>query len=169
MKPVTRDSLGFMLADVSRLLRRSFEIELAGSSINITQARTLAYVSRHEGIRQIDLAELLEIQPIRVARLVDDLEDMQLVERRPSADDRRAWHIYARPAAAKVLAQFEVTAAAIRDEATRGISQTEVKGLMKLLEQMRGNLHVMQGKSAFDHVALAQRNDQAKIGSRKNK
>ncbi|MEP6826795.1 MAG: MarR family transcriptional regulator [Aestuariivirga sp.] len=160
----TQNSLGFMVADVSRLLRRSFELKLADSDITFSQARALVYVSRYEGVRQIDLAELLEVQPIRLARLLDSLEDMHLVERRASAEDRRAWHIYARPAAAKVLAQFEVKAAALRDEATKGLSQAEVNVLMKLLGLVRNNLHAMQDTLAKERLGPA-----AKTRLRKDK
>ena len=76
-----RDSLGFLLADVFRLLRQNFQRRLEGSSLTLAQARALVYLSRHEGVRQVDLAEMLEVQPITLARLIDQLADAGLVER----------------------------------------------------------------------------------------
>ena len=70
MKP-QQDSLGFLLADVSRLMRRAFQQRSVNSALSLAQARALVYVSRHEGIRQVELAELLDIQPITLARLID--------------------------------------------------------------------------------------------------
>ena len=56
-----QDSIGFLMADVSRLMRQSFQKRMEGSSLTMAQARALFYVSRHEGVRQVDLAELLEV------------------------------------------------------------------------------------------------------------
>src|SRR4051812_9261819 len=94
------DTLGFLLADVSRLMRRAFQQRLEGSSLTLAQARALIYVSRHEGVRQIDLADLLEIQPITLARLIDQLAAAGLVERRPDPTDRRAYQVFLTSAAA---------------------------------------------------------------------
>jgi DNA-binding MarR family transcriptional regulator len=138
-----QESLGFLVADVSRLLRRAFEKQLQGSGISLAQARTLVYVARHEGVRQIDLAELLEIQPIRLARLIDQLEKMKLVERRPSPDDRRAYLIQLLPGARTVLAKFEETANTIRTEATKSLSAAKVAAMMRALNTIRNNLHTI--------------------------
>ena len=73
-----QDSLGFMLADLSRMMRQAFQRRLEGSSITLAQARALVYLARHQGIRQIDLAKLLEVQPITLARLIDQLAEAGL-------------------------------------------------------------------------------------------
>src|SRR5450631_3665986 len=106
-----QESLGFLLADVSRLMRRAFERRLDGSSLTLAQARALIYVSRHEGVRQVDFAELLEVQPITLGRLIDQLAETGLVERRPDSADRRAYQIFLTPAAASHLAAIETVAA----------------------------------------------------------
>ena len=87
-----RDGLGFLLADVSRLMRREFAQRMGGrlSSLTFAQARALVHLSRSEGLRQIELANLLEVQPITLARLIDQLDARGLVERRADPDDRRA-------------------------------------------------------------------------------
>ena len=72
-------TLGFLLADVSRLMRKAFRQRLEDSALTLAQARTLVYISRHQGIRQVELAELLEIQPITLARLIDQLLDREAV------------------------------------------------------------------------------------------
>ena len=73
-----QDSLGFLLADVSRLMRRAFQQRLEGSSLTLAQARALVYVGRHEDVRQVDLADMLEVQPITLARLIDQLANIWL-------------------------------------------------------------------------------------------
>jgi DNA-binding MarR family transcriptional regulator len=136
-----QDSWGFLVADVARLLRRAFERQMTDSPISLAEARALYYVSRHEGVRQIDLADMLEIQPIRLTHHIDTLEKLGLVERRPDPNDRRAYHIFPRPKAKTVLATFEGTARTIRAAATKGLSAAQVEALHEALDTIRGNLH----------------------------
>lgn len=135
-----QDTLGFLLADVSRLMRRAFQQRLEGSSLTLAQARALVYVSRNEGVRQIDLAELLEVQPITLARLLDQLAKAGLVERRAAPADRRAFQIFLLPAAAQQLAAIERVAKAVRANALRGVSEQQAAGVMSALGKMRNNL-----------------------------
>ncbi|WP_033375368.1 MarR family winged helix-turn-helix transcriptional regulator [Leeia oryzae] len=135
-----QDSLGFLLADVSRLMRRAFQQRLEGSSLTLAQARALVYVSRHEGIRQVDLADMLEVQPITLARLIDQLANDGLVERRPDPADRRAYHLFLLPAASPHLTAIEQVAAAIRMDALKDLDEAEAEILMQSLKKMRDNL-----------------------------
>jgi hypothetical protein len=77
-----QDSLGFLLASVARQLRHAFQQRLTDPQLTLAQARALVYVARHEGVRQVELAALLEVQPITLARLIDQLARAGLVERR---------------------------------------------------------------------------------------
>lgn len=135
-----QDSLGFLLADVSRLMRRAFKQRLEGSSLTLAQARALVYVSRHEGVRQIDLADMLEVQPITLARLIDQLTDSGLVERRPDPNDRRAYRVFLTPAAAPHLAAIEQVAATIRAVALLDLDEQQAATLLLALHTMRDNL-----------------------------
>ena len=135
-----QDSIGFLLADVSRLMRRAFKERIEGSSLTLAQARALVYVSRHEGVRQIDLAELLEVQPITLARLIDQLADAGLVRRRPDPADRRAYQIYLTAAAAPHLAAISQVAAAIRSVALRDLNGKQAGAVLSALRKMRENL-----------------------------
>jgi DNA-binding MarR family transcriptional regulator len=135
-----QDSLGFLMADVVRLIRRAFKERLKGSSLTLAQARTLLYVSRHEGIRQVELAELLEVQPITLVRLLDQLVAARVVERRRDPRDRRAYRIHLRPAAQAHLAAIERVAAQIRADALRGVSAQQADQMSRTLLKMRENL-----------------------------
>jgi DNA-binding MarR family transcriptional regulator len=135
-----QDTLGFLLADVSRLMRRAFQQRLEGSSLTLAQARALVYVSRNEGVRQIDLAEMLEVQPITLARLLDQLAKAGLVERRAAPADRRAYQIFLLPAATRQLVAIERVAKAVRANALRGVSEQQATGVMSALRKMRNNL-----------------------------
>jgi len=132
--------LGFLLADVSRLMRRTFQQRLEGSSLTLAQARALLYVSRHEGVHQVELAELLEVQPITLAHLIDQLAEAGLVERRADPVDRRAYQVFLTPAASPRLAAIEQVGAAVRAEALRDLSKRQATTVLVALRKMRDNL-----------------------------
>lgn len=137
---MSTDSLGFMLVDSSRLLRRTFQQRMEGSALNFMQARVLINISRKEGIRQVDLADLLEIQPIALVHLLDQLAESKLVERRADPSDRRAYQLYVTLAAAPHLAEFKKIAAAVQSDMLRGLSQDQSDLLLSSLRVMRDNL-----------------------------
>ena len=143
-----QDSLGFLIADVSRLMRHAFRQRLEGSSLTLAQARTLVYVSRNEGIRQVELADMLEIQPISLARLIDQLAEARLVERRPDPADRRAYQLFLKPAATDHLAAIEQVGTAIRADALVGIDKQQAEVLRLALNTMRANLAALPRRHA---------------------
>jgi DNA-binding MarR family transcriptional regulator len=135
-----QDSLGFMVADVARLMRRDFKLRLRDSCLTHAQARVLVHTSRNEGIRQIELAEMLEVQPITLARLLDQLAEVGLIERRPDPGDRRAHHIYLTGAAAPHLASIERVARMIYKSAMRDLSEKQAASVLSALRKIRDNL-----------------------------
>ncbi len=132
--------LGFLVTDVARLMRRRFEQRLVGSTLTLAQARALIQVHRHEGVRQVDLAELLEVQPITLARLIDQLAEAGLVERRADPADRRAYRIHLTGAAQGQLDAIRAVAAQVRAEATQGLSAAQSEALLLALARLRENL-----------------------------
>jgi len=137
---IKQDNLGFLVSDVARLLRRNFQQRLEGSLLTFAQARLLVHVSRREGVRQIDLADFLEIQPITLARLIDQLEGAGLVERRPDQTDRRAYKIYLSNAAEPHLLLIEDIAAELRSDAFQGLDDQEAAIVTSALQKIAGNL-----------------------------
>ncbi len=121
-------------------MRRAFQRRLEGSTLTLAQARALVYVSRNEGVRQIDLADLLEVQPITLARLIDQLAATGLVERRADPVDRRAYQVFLTRAAAPHLAAIEKVAKTIRSEAMHGFSEQQAASALFALGKMRDNL-----------------------------
>ena len=141
--PAKLDTLGFLISDIARLTRRAFQDRLEGAALSVAEARTLYLVSRNEGMRQVDLAGMLEVQPIAMARLIDKLEAMKLVERRPVVEDRRAYQIYLRPEAKPALDALETEAQGLRREITQGLSADEVNAMHDALSAMRANLQTL--------------------------
>lgn len=135
-----QDSLGYLVSDVSRLMRRAFQKRIEGSSLTLAQARALVYVSRNEGIRQVDLADLLEVQPMTLARLIDQLHTAGLVERRADPADRRAHRIHLTGAAAPHLAAIEQAVVAVRKDAVRDVGRDDLATVLAALQTIRDNL-----------------------------
>lgn len=136
----TEDTFGFLLSDTARLLRRAFEQSVQNTPITLAQARALVYLARNEGIRQVDLAELLEIQPMTLARLIDQLAAENLVERRQDPADRRAYRLYLMEKAGAHLDAIAEVADSLRDRALDGISDEEREQVMAVLRRIRQNL-----------------------------
>src|SRR5882757_3179444 len=87
-------SFGFVLHDTARLISKRYDQRAKGLGLTRAQTQLLAYLLSHEGINQARLADLLEIEPISLARLLDRMEQSGWVERRPDPKDRRAWLLY---------------------------------------------------------------------------
>jgi DNA-binding MarR family transcriptional regulator len=134
------DTVGFLVADVARLMRRAFQVHLEGSALTYAQARALVWLAREQGLRQVDLAEQLEIQPITLARLVDQLADAGLVERRADPTDRRAYRLFLTRAAAPRVAEIRAIGDAIRDQALAGLGAKDAEQTVAGLRRMRASL-----------------------------
>ncbi|HET8876800.1 MAG TPA: MarR family transcriptional regulator [Casimicrobiaceae bacterium] len=133
-------NLGFLVADISRLMRRAYRQRQQRSALTVAQARTLVHVARREGVRQVDLAETLEVQPITLARLIDQLARAGLVERRPDPTDRRAYRVHLTRAAVPHLSAIEEVAASIRADALRGLDAREATLVIDALQKIHANL-----------------------------
>ena len=93
----TNATFGFLVSDVSRMLRENFRTTTPELGLTLAQARVLVHLSRNEGISQVALSALLEIQPITLLRQIDRLEKAGLIERRAHPSDRRAQQLYLTP------------------------------------------------------------------------
>lgn len=134
------ETIGFLLNDSARLFRRAFNARTKDSGITALQWRLISYLKRHEGIRQGPLAELIEVEPITLSRMVDRLVEADLVERRADPTDRRAWRLYLTPRAGDLLRTMRRTAEALNDEAAEGLTPAEREQLAALVERVRANL-----------------------------
>src|SRR5882757_1532880 len=135
-------TLGFLLHDVARLLRRRFEQNARGSGSGLTRSQwqVLACLAEHEGINQSGLAELLEIEPVTLGRIVDKLETLRLIERHPDPSDRRVWLLHLTPAARPTLPQLRKLGEVTRREALAGVPEADTERLLKTLQALKANL-----------------------------
>ena len=133
-------ALGFLLHEVARLLRRRFEQNARGCGLTRSQWQVLTYLAQNEGINQARLAELLEIEPITLGRILDKLEARSLIERQPHPTDRRTWLLHLMPAARSRLEQVGEYSALTRREALAGVSEDDKQHLLKTLQALKANL-----------------------------
>lgn len=133
-------NLGFLLHDVARLMRRRFEQNARALGLTRSQCQVLAHLARHEAIPQGALAEILEIEPITLTRIVDRLEAMGLVERRAHARDRRVRLLSLTERARPLLDEIFSVGAQTRAEALAGVPEAERDRLFDILVFMKSNL-----------------------------
>lgn len=135
-------NLTFLLHDVARLMRKRFEQHARGLGLTRSQWQALAYLSRNENISQTGLADLIDVEPITLSRIVDRLVDTGFVERLPHASDRRVWRLRLTSAGRSKLEEVRAPGDKTRAETLEGISQTDRARLLKTLAAMRSNLSV---------------------------
>ena len=133
-------SFGFLLHDIARLMRKRFDQRARALGLSRSQWQVLAHLSRHEGINQSGLAEILEIENITLGRLIDRMEEAGWVERRPDPGDRRARLLYTTAKVAPMMERMHALAEETREEALAGLPPHEREALMDQLTRVRANL-----------------------------
>ena len=103
--PRTNTDFLFALFETQRMLRLYADKLAVRHGITRAQWAVLAKLERTEGLKQSELADMMEIQPISLTRLIDRLCSNDLIERREDPKDRRVNRLYLRPAARPMLAQ----------------------------------------------------------------
>ena len=129
-----------LIGDISRLARRAFDARAREIGVTRPQWQVLVMLTRHEGVNQGGLAELLDVEPITVCRMVDRLQEADLVERRPDPADRRSWRLHLTGKAAALLAQLQPLGEQLEAEAFEGISSEEREAVLATLGRLRNNL-----------------------------
>jgi DNA-binding MarR family transcriptional regulator len=135
-------NFGFLLKDVSRLIAKNFERNLAELdwALTLDQCRALFYLERNQGITQVNLAQLADLDPMTLVRILDRMEQDGWLERRPDPDDRRVRRLHLRPEAAPVIEQLHAVADRARSQSLAGLSAADRSKLVALLEQVHANL-----------------------------
>ncbi|CAN5380572.1 MarR family transcriptional regulator [soil metagenome] len=142
------DTLGFLISDVSRLLRRRFDERARLIGATRAQWKTLVTLARHEGMNQGGLAELLEVEPITLCRMIDRLEEAGLVERRRDPSDRRAWQIFLTAKALPLIDKLRAIADEMTEGALEGIDDATRDVLANSLDAIRINLTIPDEQEA---------------------
>jgi MarR family transcriptional regulator, transcriptional regulator for hemolysin len=132
--------LMFLLHDVARLLRVEADKRASVHGMTRAQWGILIWLERQPGLSQKELAEILEVEPITVARLIDRLEGRGMVERRPDPKDRRIWRLHLRDPAYPVLREIDCQREQMRARVTCGLDETTIETMTEALLTMKTTL-----------------------------
>lgn len=140
MNSDTADRLGFLLHDSTRLMRKRFEAKGSAYGLSSAQWRALVRVVKEEGTTQARLAEVLEIEPISVSRLLDRMEEGGWIERRSDEADRRVRVVYPTAKSRETFAAIKSVAGEVYEAALSGLSGEERRVLVHCLATIVANL-----------------------------
>ncbi len=149
-----RRELAFLIKDLARMTRTYADQQAAQFGMSYAQWAVLSRLSRAEGLKQSELADVLDIQPITLTRLVDRLCENGLIERRADPADRRAKRLFLTPAARPVVERLGALSEELTATIFRGIEPADVSLIIARLTIAKENLrNEIQKKTA---VAVAQ-------------
>lgn len=134
------ERLGFLIHDAARLIRRNFEQRGSEFGLSAAQWRLLVRLVKDEGVAQARLAELLEIEPISVSRLLDRMEAGGWIERRQGTSDRRVRMIFPTEKALEAFSKVKAVAGQVYERALSGLSDEERLATVRALRTIVDNL-----------------------------
>jgi MarR family transcriptional regulator for hemolysin len=131
---------GFALHDVARLLRTYSDQRARELNMTRAQWAVLVRLQRFEGVKQSELAEMLDLQPITLARLIDKLCGLGLVERRDDAKDRRANRLFLTQKATPTLERLGALGEELMGHALAGIDAAALAQMTERMNRIKSNL-----------------------------
>ncbi len=137
--PVKRE-IAFNIMDVARMLRTYADQRARQFGISRAQWAVLVRLDRSEGLKQSELAEILDLQPISLTRLLDRLAENGLIERRPDPNDRRANRLYLKPAARPLLIELADLGQELMETVLEGLDDDANDRLLRNLVAIKDNL-----------------------------
>jgi MarR family transcriptional regulator for hemolysin len=142
VQPGSDRNFGFLVHDVSRLIKRRFDRRARQTGLPITrrQAAVILYIARNEGVSQSEVATWLDMEPIALVRMLDKLHEEGLVERRAHPTDRRIRTLWLTPAARPVIERILTINQAIREEAFAGMAAHARDTVIDILDGIKDNL-----------------------------
>ena len=149
MRPVTSSrQMAFLLSDLARLLKTYVDQQARRYGMTRAQWQLLSRLERSEGLKQAELAEMLDLQPITLTRLVDRLCDNGLIERRADPNDRRAKRLFLTKEARPLMDRLAVLGEEIMGEVLDGIGDADVTLMLTKLGRAKENLREAIQKSS---------------------
>ena len=133
-------NFGFLLKDVSHRYVLRFEQRARGISLTLPHCKVLVRLEKNEGVSQARLAELADIEPMTMVRILDRMEGDGLLERRADPADRRARRLYLTKKAWALLDEIWRLADVTRAETFAGISRQDRDAFMGILERLHRNV-----------------------------
>jgi MarR family transcriptional regulator, transcriptional regulator for hemolysin len=133
-------TFGFLLKETSRLYVQRFEQRAGALGLTLSQCKALIYLADQEGISQVQLAELTELEPMTLVRVLDRMESDGWLERRNDPADRRARRLYLKPKGKPLVDEIWHLVVLTCREAFAGIPRKHANLMIESLEKVRSNL-----------------------------
>jgi len=133
------ETLPFEIGETAHTLRKAFDRLAVGLGVTRAQWKVLFRLTRTPGLRQVELADMLDLEPITLCRIVDRLEEAGLVERTRDPSDRRAWRLHVTAKARPLIEKLKAVGAELVDEAFAGIDPRELEIARSVLARVREN------------------------------
>jgi MarR family transcriptional regulator, transcriptional regulator for hemolysin len=133
------ETLPFEIAETAHAMRKAFDRRAVGLGVTRAQWKVLFRLTRQPGLRQIELADMLDIEPITLSRIVDRLEEAGLVERVADPADRRAWRLHVTAKAQPLVEKLRAIADEMIAEAFAGIHPNDIDITRQVLARVREN------------------------------
>ncbi len=128
------------IAETARMMRRFYDRRASALGVTSAQWRVLAWLGREPGLKQVELAERLDIEPISACRIVDRLEEAGLVERQRDPDDRRAWRLVLTTKAEPIIVKLRALAEDMAGDAFEGFGLDEIEAMRSKFARVRANV-----------------------------
>ena len=138
------ETLPFEIGETAHALRRAFDRRAVTLGVTRAQWKVLFRLSRMPRLRQVELADMLDVEPITLSRIVDRLQEAGLVARVADPADRRAWRLELTDKAQPLIAELRKLAEVLVDEAFAGLDPTEIEAMRASLQTIRDNLSAAQ-------------------------
>jgi MarR family transcriptional regulator for hemolysin len=147
--------MAFLISDVARLLRTCADQRAASIGMTRAQWAVMVRLERAEGLKQAELAEQLDLQPITLTRLLDRLCDAGLIERRSDPKDRRAKRLFLTPAARPLLERLHVIGETLMTDVLAGLDDATIAVMLEKLGRVKDNLReTIQHKPSEDERGI---------------
>jgi len=125
------------LVESSRLLRNYIDHRAKGRGTTRAQWIVLFRLRQQEGLSQVDLADVLELQPISLVRLLDRLVEHGLLERRPDPNDRRANRLYLTNSGRQLVDDLDSLRDAIATDVLRDVPVEKIRASLETLVDIK--------------------------------
>jgi len=133
-------NFGFLLHDVSRLMRTAYDRKVRSLGLTRSQWWVLTHLYRRAGATQSELASVLEIEKASLGRMLDRLETNGWIRREADSTDRRVRRVYLTEAIGPSMRQLRLAAGELRQDALLGISNDQFERFIDVLQTMKANL-----------------------------
>lgn len=145
--------LGFLMHDVSRLRRSVFDEFMKPLGVTRSQWWVLAYLSRHDGMIQSDLAGMLELGKAALGGLIDRLEASGFIMRRPDEADRRVKRIFLSARGSQLIKEMVKRNHDMSELMFKDLSTEDRYRLADMLMHVKRNLVSIRGQSGTAELA----------------